>query len=198
MEKKINMIASAEEAFAREVALGVQVTSPLTVWHSIIPGMFIIDFLKRGSAVRRYSSHYMLPRKIALDAAHAIAHGQEKGARHLQAEEEINTRLSSRNLYSDNLRDTQMAVVRLLLDHYTHLLGVAGDSYYDLIENAYNNREKYEAFLSHLAAAEEEVDLAVLEAEGEDEKLRDRLEREKIQVGKQREKHSERIFSWIG
>lgn len=198
MEKKFNMICSAEEAFAREVALGVQVTRRLTVWHYMIPGMFIIDFLRRGSAVKRYSYHYMFPRKIALDAAHAIAHGQEKEARHLQAEEEIKTWLSSLNLYSDSLRDSQMAVVRLLLDHYTDLLGTTGDSYYDLIENAYKNRETYEAFLSRLAAAEEGVDLAILKADGEDEKLRARLEREKIQVEKQRAKHSERIFSWIG
>ena len=42
---KYDIILSAEEQFAREVTLGVIVTRPLTLWHSIIPGMFVIDFL---------------------------------------------------------------------------------------------------------------------------------------------------------
>ena len=57
--EKYNMILAAEEQFAREVTLGVIVTRPLTVWHYIIPGMFIIDFLRRGSAIRRYNKHFI-------------------------------------------------------------------------------------------------------------------------------------------
>ena len=133
-----------------------------------------------------------------MDAAHAIAHGQEKEPRHLQAEEEIKAWLSSLNLYSDSLLESQMAVVGLLLDHYTALLHASGDSYYDLIENAYQTREKYETFLSRLEVLERGVDLILLEDQARDEKLRNRLEREEVQVRKQREKHTERIFSWIG
>jgi hypothetical protein len=46
--EKYKMILMTEEKMAREVTLGVIVTRPLTVWHYIIPGMFIIDFLRRG------------------------------------------------------------------------------------------------------------------------------------------------------
>ena len=66
--EKYKMILMTEEKMAREVTLGVIVTRPLTVWHHIIPGMFIIDFLRRGSALRRYTNHFMFPRKLAIDA----------------------------------------------------------------------------------------------------------------------------------
>ena len=73
MMEKYKMILMAEEKMAREVTLGVIVTRPLTVWHYIIPGMFIIDFLRRGSALRKYTEHFMFPRKLAIDAAQALA-----------------------------------------------------------------------------------------------------------------------------
>ena len=66
---KYHIILQAEQQFAREVTLGVIVTRPLTVWHTLIPGFFIIDFLRRGSAIRQYTRHFIFPRKLALDAA---------------------------------------------------------------------------------------------------------------------------------
>ena len=66
------------------------------------------------------------------------------------------------------------------------------------IENAYGNREAYEAFLVRLASAEDEVDLNLIENVTGDEGLSGRLMAEKQQVEKQRKKHTDKIFSWIG
>jgi hypothetical protein len=198
MESKYDKILSAEESFAREVALGVHITKSLTVWHYLIPGMFIIDFLKRGSGIKRYSHHFMFPRKLALDAAQAITQGEEKSQRLLEAEGEIKTWLNSLNLYSEGLLRSQMTTVDLLVDHYERLLKANGDSYYYLIENAYTSRANYEAFLSRLTSAENEVDRTIIETLGETETLRLRLEAEKVQVEKQRKKHTDRVFSWTG
>lgn len=197
MESKYDKILSFEESFAREVALGVHVTKSLTVWHHLIPGMFIIDFLRRGSEIKRYSYHFMFPRKLALDAAQAMTQGEEKSQRLLQAEQEAKTWLNSLNLYSEGLHRSQMAAVNLLVDHYTKLLKAESESYYGLIENAYTTRENYEAFLSSLALAEEDLDQNIIETLGKTEKLRDRLIVEKVQVEKQRKKHTDKIFSWI-
>jgi len=197
MESKYDKILSVEESFAREVALGVHVTKSLTVWHHLIPGMFIIDFLRRGSEIKRYSYHFMFPRKLALDAAQAMTQGEEKSQRLLQAEQEGKTWLNSLNLYSEGLHRSQMAVVNLLVDHYTKLLKAESESYYGLIENAYTTRENYEAFLSSLALAEEDVDRNIIETPGKTEKLRERLIAEKMQVEKQRKKHTDKIFSRI-
>ena len=75
---KCDIIMNAEEQFAREVTLGVIVTRPLTAWHTIIPGFFIVDFLRRGSAIRQYTKHFMFPRKLALDAAVAVTREEDK------------------------------------------------------------------------------------------------------------------------
>ena len=198
MKSKYDMILTAEESFAREVALGVHITKSLTVWHYLIPGMFIIDFLKRGSGIKRYSHHFMFPRKLALDAAQAITQGEEKSQRLLEAEGEIKTWLNSLNLYSEVLLRSQMTTVDLLVGHYERLLMAKGDSYYYLIENAYTSRANYEAFLSRLTSAENEVDRAIIETLGETETLSVRLEAEKAQVEKQRKKHTDRVFSWTG
>jgi hypothetical protein len=61
--EKYEMILFAEEALARQVALGVIVTSPLTVWHYLIPFMFIFDFLRRNTILRRYAKHFLFPAK---------------------------------------------------------------------------------------------------------------------------------------
>ena len=88
------MILMTEEQMAREVTLGVIVTRPLTVWHYIIPGMFIIDFLRRGSALRKYTEHFMFPRKRAIDAVQALAQGQDEDAVSSRLENETRLWLS--------------------------------------------------------------------------------------------------------
>ncbi|HUT72765.1 MAG TPA: NF038143 family protein, partial [Desulfatiglandales bacterium] len=66
MKTKYDMILSAEGSFARTVALGVVVRRPLTAWHYLIPGMFLIDFLRRSAEIRKYSEHFLFPRRQAL------------------------------------------------------------------------------------------------------------------------------------
>ena len=73
--EKYNLILSAEEQFAREVTLGAIVAKPPSAFFYLIPGMFIIDYLRRGSAIRKYSKHFMFPRKLAVDAALSIIQG---------------------------------------------------------------------------------------------------------------------------
>ena len=48
---KYDMIEQAERQFAREVTLGVIVTSQLRPWYYIIPGYFIIDKLSIGAMI---------------------------------------------------------------------------------------------------------------------------------------------------
>jgi hypothetical protein len=66
---KYQIITSAEEQFAREVTLGVMIQRPLPALLYIIPGIFLIEYLRRGTAVRKYTKHFMFPRKLALLSA---------------------------------------------------------------------------------------------------------------------------------
>ena len=194
MGEKYNMILSFEESFAREVALGVIVTRPLTVWRQLIPFMFIFDFLRRTSVIRGYTQNFMFPRKVAIAAAQDINSGEERENRLSRVEEEIKEWLSSLRLYSSALHLSQMEVVNLLIDHYSKLLNADGDTYNYLVKNAYIRREDYAAFLSRLASMEKEVDRAMTETLGENETLREKILAEQRQLEKQREKNLAEIF----
>ena len=191
---RYHMIVAAEEQFAREVTLGVIVQRPMTVWHYIIPGMFIIDFLRRGSAISQYTKHFMFPRKLALDAARALMEGQDKTSVTSQIENDISTWLNSLNLYSQELLHTQTVVVDLLMDHYFRLLKTDGDTYLFLLKNAYRNREDFKALIDELTSAEEEVDGKIIEKLGKNKNLKEKLLAEQQQVAKRRQKIMDEIF----
>lgn len=195
MRKRYDIILSAEESFAREVALGVIVTRPVSVWQTLIPFMFILDFLRRGSVIKLYIKNFMFPRKLAIDTALDINSGEDKENRLSRAEEAIKEWLNSLKLYSQGLHRNQMEVIVLLIEHYSRLLNTDGDTYNSLVKNAYNNRENYEAYLSRLASLEKEVDLAIIEKLGETKNLRQRLLAEQLQVEKRRKINLEETFS---
>ena len=195
MKTKHDMIVSAEESFARTVALGVVVKRPLTAWHYLIPGMFLIDFLKRSAEIRKYSEHFLFPRRQALDAAQSVWNGESSNEVLARAGKAIEVWLSSLGLYSEGLQKGQMKAVQLLIEHYGALMNAQGDSYHSLIENAYHDRRDYEAYVSRIASAEQEVDRAILEKLGESEALREKLLAEQREVMRMREREADIAFS---
>jgi len=188
------MITTAEEAFARQVALGVIVTMPQSVWHYLIPFMFVFDFLRRNATIRHYTEHFMFPRKLAIDAAQDILHGEEEMARLAKIDPEIAVWLGRLKLYSEAIHQRQKEVVKLLAEHYLKLLKADGENYNALIRNGYDIRQNYETFLSRLAAVEEELDRAIIEKLGESEKLQEKILAERRQVNRLSEKRSDQIF----
>ena len=188
------IILKAEEAMAREVTLGVIVTRPLTVWHYIIPGMFIIDFLRRGSALRKYTEHFMFPRKLAIDGAQALAQGEDESAVFSHIESETRSWLNSFDLYTPGLLDAQLAVIKLLIEHYGRLLKADGVSVYALIKAAYESRESFQRHIDELTAAEAEVDRELIAKLGESEKLKAKISAEQKQLEERREKIIEEVF----
>ena len=188
------MILMTEEQMAREVTLGVIVTRPLTVWHYIIPGMFIIDFLRRGSALRKYTEHFMFPRKQAIDAAQALAQGQDEDAVSSRLENETRLWLNSLELYTPGLLDAQLAVIKLLVDHYARLLNADGVSIYALIKAAYESRDRFQDHIDKLTAAEADVDRELIAKLGESEKLNAKISAEQKQLEERRSKIIAEVF----
>lgn len=137
MSDNYELIIAAEKQFAREVTLGVIVQQPLSVWHYLIPGMFIIDFLRRTSAISRYTKHFIFPRQLALDAARQLLQGYEKAGVNSRLAAETGAWLNSLHLHSPQLARAQQHAVDLLIAHYTKLLSAGGPSHPELIENAY-------------------------------------------------------------
>ena len=191
---KFDIILNAEQQFAREVTIGVLYLRPLSAWHYLIPGMFIIDFLRRSSAIRKYTETFMFPRKLALRAARDLSGGKTRAAIDPQLETEIKNWLAALQLDSPDLVRAQKETVDLLMDHYVKLLQAEGESYYDLIQNAYSSREAFEAHLREITTAENEVDRAILARVGDNPAVKEKLQLEARQVENRRKKILEDIF----
>lgn len=194
MNNKYRTILAAEESFARRVALGVHVNRPLKVWHYLIPGMFIIDFLRRGSTINHFSQAFLHNRKIALSMAQARLHQEDEAGIKEQTESQVAQWLSDLGLHGESLIEKQAEVVACLGDHYLNLLRQEGESHEDLIRKAYPRPYQFKQFLETLTALEDQVDQVILEARGAAESLRLKLTAEKTQVALQREKLMDQIY----
>ena len=194
MQETYRIILKAEESFARAVALGVVVKRPLTPWHFIIPGMFIFDFLRRNSETRRYSEFFLFPRKTALDGTLDVLKGDDRKQVLSRVEEDIRQWLISLKLYSERLLRRHMEQIHLLIDHYITLFQVEGNSYPELVRNAYETQDQFLGYLQRLAAAGQEVDAAVAEIHGKTPEIWERLRAEQVQVEALRKKDVQHIF----
>jgi hypothetical protein len=191
---KYDIIKNAEQQFAREVTLGVIVTSQLTAWYYFIPGFFIIDFLRRGSAIKQYTKYFMFPRKLALDAAVAEMQGKNKASISTDLNDNIRTWLESLKLYSPDLEKAHVRLIEILTMHYLKLLNAEGDTFYVLIEHAYQHRDHFKQFIETITSAENEVDHQVIEQLGGEEKVKEKILAEQQQIAKRRQKILEDVF----
>lgn len=171
MRTQYGIILSYEESFARAVAIGVIIREPLTVWHFLIPFVFIFDFFRRKRDTEIFTKNFLFVKKLALDAAFAIGKGEDRQSRLARIEKETRDRLTSQKLYSWGIHQGQMTEVNLLIDHYSRLLEAEGNSYQSLVKNAYQTQENYEALLHQLTSIEREIDRAVIKTLGETEEV---------------------------
>ncbi len=193
MREKYKEIMAAEEAFARRTALAVIVRRPVKPLLQLIPGMFIMDFLRRKSEIRRYSRWYLPPRRLALDAAWRIAGGEDKGSVLEGAEEGVGPWLAAEGLAGDEAKRALIALVHFLAEHHARLLQAPGETYQDLVRSAYGTLKDYQAFLSRLSVLERDYLQAVSRAAGAGEAER-RLFEEQDAAEEQREKELETVF----
>ena len=191
---KYQIIKSAEEQFAREVTLGVMIQRPLPALLYIIPGMFFIEYLRRGTAIRKYTKHFMFPRNLALLTAEAVLRGEDEPQIEARVEMDIRNWLSGLGLYSEELAEAQKRSVELIRSHYMKLLAAEGDSIHDLIKSAYPSREDYVAFLEELRVAEKEIDGSIIGSVGEYPKLQEKLQLEAQQVEKRHQRIMDQIY----
>src|SRR5512139_2576223 len=127
--KRKALVVSGEESFARAVALGVIVMRPPTVWHFLLPGMFLFDFLRRSSETKRYSDLFLFPRKLAIDGACNLLQGKDRKEVFSQMEEGIKGWLISLGCNSERLLRAHMDELTLLVGHYIKLLQTEEESY---------------------------------------------------------------------
>jgi hypothetical protein len=192
--EKYDVIVAAERQFAREVTLGVIVARPLTAWYYLIPGFFIIDYLRRASAIRQYTTHFMFPRQLAMDAAAAEMRGENIESMRSDLEDKTRIWLESLKLYSPDLVMAHLELIEVLAAHYLKLLNADGDSMNLLIEHAYQDGADFQQFIQAVTAAENEVDRQVMAHLGGNEKVKEKMEAEQAQIAKRRNKILEAVF----
>ena len=192
--KNYQVALFAEESFSRSVALGLWMRRPLTAWHFLLPGMFLWDIIKRRRAIQQYSTLFLFPRKLALDAARQMIEGEDRDGLLSKTEKEIQEWLSAQKVYSPRILRGHMDQIRVLLDHYSRLQQAEGESYSGLVRNTYGTRENYEGYLARLSAAEGEVDQGLAEIQGGTAESWNRLRAEQVQVALLRQKEVDRIF----
>jgi hypothetical protein len=195
---RFDRITAAEEQFAKEVVLNVLYLRPPKMWQNLIPGMFIFDFLRRNRAVRRFSKKYMFPRQLAMDGLREFSGGADTESVSRRIRERIEAELQPLQLPSPALARAYQQLVDLLTGHYKRLLQAQGESYDELVRNAYPTIAEYEEHLKHLTAAESEIDRFILEAVGPGGSLSEGLQLEADQVAQRRRKVLERIFGPVG
>ncbi len=159
----------------------------------LIPGMFIFDFLRRNSMIRKYSRFYLPPRVTALDAARDLANGLDREAVLKDAREKAGVWLDTHGLTGSDVRQSLFDLVELLIEHDLLLLRSEGETVQDLVRRAYGSRGAYRSFLDRLAERERAFIGAVSEAVGEEEASR-QLQEEQDTAEAQREKEMDAVY----
>ncbi|BBD06948.1 NF038143 family protein [Desulfovibrio ferrophilus] len=158
-----DLIIEAEKALARESALAVLVKRPPAWWRSVVPGMFLFDFLERLVDTRKHTSRCMAIRKPALDAALALVEGHPREEVLSDLEKGVAGTLASLWPVSQPLQEECAKLAGLLADHYVRILGVNGVGYLELVGKAYHERGAYMAFLSLLDEAERRAEQTLVD-----------------------------------
>ncbi len=176
------------------VALAFTVKRPVTAWHTLIPGMFLFDFIRKTAETRRYTNVFMFPRNQALQAALAVREGGDREVARDRAGREIADWLRSHGYFTPEIHEPHANMIGLLAEHYERLLSSGGVSYEDLVRRAYGDLRAYESWLEGLAGVEREIDEAIASRPGTPEAVKRRLRIEQEELAKLRRKITDRIF----
>jgi len=169
LKKKFDMIFAREKRLANSVALQAIQTKPFSVWEVLIPIIFVLSFMRSREQREVFAQNLMFTKKMALDAAvEMLKNGLSKEAALQRITAETQSLLSSipAGVYSDAIRQKQLAEIELLIDHYCRLLQADGGDYAALTADAYRTRKDYAFFFERLALAEHAVAEAARETLG--------------------------------
>jgi hypothetical protein len=163
----------AIKGWERSQAWGVSVAmvpSPrISVWDVMIPIVFILNFLRTRERRELFVQNHLYTKMLALDSAREIMEGKvfrEEAFSRIRKKTDEALAAESSDIYSEAIREAQMAEVSLLLEHYLRLMASGGGDYAELVRNAYPNRRDYELFLNRLEKAEQDVIEAARETMG--------------------------------
>jgi len=157
------LIKKWERSQAYAVAAAMVPMHRLGVWDVLIPIVFILNFMRTREKRERFIQNHLYTKMMALDAARDICAGKtdrEGALAEIRAKTDSALSAESRDIYSEEIREKQLAETDLLIDHYMRLMHRHGRDYAELVRQAYPDREDYRRFLDRLR----EKETAVIEA----------------------------------
>lgn len=169
-ESLYNDILEREVRLARSVALTTRRLKPFSVWEVMIPIIFILGFMRSRHQRELFVQNFIFTKKLALQAARKI---HLNTATHAQAFERIESKTRKLietlepHIYSEPIRQAQLAEIELLISHYQRLFKTRTKGYAASITAAYRSRKEYAAFLDDLRRAEKAVAAAAVETVGD-------------------------------
>jgi len=156
------IILREEERFAREVALAVLVARDMPMWRTVIPGMFLLDFLERGKMIRRVRSYYLPPRTAAVKAAQS-GKGRSLLCRQTPAEslKAIDGTIAPLLQFNGEASQILFQLVETLTRHYAALAAQNGPTFADLVRNTYGQPEAFTVIEQQISRLESDWSAAV-------------------------------------
>lgn len=156
-EERKQLILDQETAIAKQLARRVLERPTPPIWMIFIPIFFVFHawrIKQYGASLKTFADNHLQVRRRALDvAASALISGHPP----VQAEG-----LSSANDLPPQGQAPYRSFLILLIEHYTRLLSCRGSSATTLLRNAYGNADALARALAGLAAAEQELRLALI------------------------------------
>ena len=190
-----DIILESEEVLAREIALGVIVKRPPPLWLSIIPGMFIFDFLRRTAAIRKYTRYYLFICKQALTAADWIVNDADKSAALEQVEMPVKAWMISQGCFHEKTFPRQMEMIGRLAEHYVRLMRNPFKDYAGMVLDAYPTREELNHSLDDLARSEKQLVDDILTHCRLPTTIGGRMKAEQEEAAQRRQKRAAEIFT---
>jgi hypothetical protein len=138
---KYEMILSRERSWAQAITAKVMRPKPLTVWDVMIPIIFIMNYMDSKKRRELFAENLMFTKKLALEAARdLLGKGQSREQVSAMIEQKTSSVLASENtgIYSEEIRQSQIKEIDVLIDHYLKLLNAEGKDYSSLVINAYS------------------------------------------------------------
>ena len=156
LNNNYNLILQKEQKFSKSVAFESLEKPQITVWIIIAP-LYLIYYMHRArkykQGIETFAENFLMSKKWALEGAYEMV---DMGVS-LQAMMKKYEEQAHRFGNTEELCRLQAREINLLLKHYHGMLNAQGETYADLLRNAYGTRQRYEDFIKELQEAEKAI-----------------------------------------
>lgn len=189
MERKLEDILAHERLFAFRLGEQVLHRPKISMWTILIPFVIVAHMFRHQKflfARNKFAANFLSARQWALaEAARVVKDGKKKDIRAISLQASM----------PEDARESHMALIETLVDHYIRLLKIEGDDVDNLIRGAYGSRAGYLSYLGRLSSAEKRFNAAVeIHLSKEHKEIRETIGRIEQISGRIRDEEAGRVF----